>query len=1069
MRTLYALLFMILGLVPSARGQWQQVNSNTASHLNDIHFANDSVGFIAGNQGVLLKTVDRGLNWTPHVINGNENLYAVYALSDSIVYAGGTNNLYRSTDGGNTWAVVTSQYHVYEVKFFSENIGFIKTSYTENCYAAEATRYRYHRTLDGGLTWTVFNAFGTSTIYQNRLEIINSDTGYAAGIEVGFWCGYWPCCEDYRSYYFKTTDGGVTWSSISANPNFRTSEISYLDAHRGYALLAQPSPYGYMDEAQLYRTYDGGATHEFISELTVPNVNDLRFVDELEGYYPSGRSIFWTTTQGKFWDPEYTGASVLNSLYMAGKTLLFAIGRDGTILRKFIPSIPAYANWIRWNKDSIQFQNTNVGSSRATDLYLIASGNQDITVNLEAPHPFLIRPEGAEEWSSAISGLMLKAQHDTLIHISFNPDNYQHYQENLVINTTAYNDTTILVNLKGKGVYLLGGTILTDSLVCHDTVWIGSHLKLETGTRMTICPGTVMMFQGEYYMAVYGTLKAIGNERDSIIFTALDRENGWDGITFLNADSSVLEYCRLEYASSWSSFYSRHGGAIHNGGNPNVVVRHCEIAHCEPFGEGGGIYTETEMLIEYCSIHNNNSGDGGGIKIHNGSPRVFNNRIFNNSGGDGGGIAISGNSTPKIIQNLIHNNSSSRGGGIYYQATPIILQNTICSNYGTSGGGIYCDKTMGAVVEGNIIYYNKPNQCFENQAWIAPYYCLIEGGWNSSGGFNFTAAPDFIDPSSQAGNLPGVGNTNWNLLPGSPGIDLGPPQPDTDVLDFDFAGNPRFIDQRIDVGAYELCFAVQLLDSYACLGDDFTFKVVPAFSASGYSWYRNDTLLDNQYANTLLIPQAGPEDTADVYQCRVTHSQGWIVRSNPARLRLRTEPPAITLQPEGGVFETGATVTLEVDAQEAERYLWYRNSLPLSGQTERKLVITFGAPHEGLYKCLVRNACGEVFSEEVALLLDHSGVEERGSGEAGKRGSLEVWPNPAGDVINCRLSIVDCRFDVWLMIYDVFGRKVQESMHSCSPDGDISVNTTALSSGLYLLVARDEQGMLASGKLMISR
>ncbi len=117
------------------------------------------------------------------------------------------------------------------------------------------------------------------------------------------------------------------------------------------------------------------------------------------------------------------------------------------------------------------------------------------------------------------------------------------------------------------------------------------------------------------------------------------------------------------------------------------------------------------------------------------------------------------------------------------------------------------------------------------------------------------------------------------------------------------------------------------------------------------------------------------------------------------------------------------------------------------------------------------------FLEFFDIYVNTTGVEEQGSGEAGKQGggeagkhgSLDVWPNPAGDVVHCRLSVVDVRDEIWVSILDVFGREVHEFRHSCSPDGDFTIDVQALSPGMYLVIARNERDVVASGKLVIYR
>jgi hypothetical protein len=105
------------------------------------------------------------------------------------------------------------------------------------------------------------------------------------------------------------------------------------------------------------------------------------------------------------------------------------------------------------------------------------------------------------------------------------------------------------------------------------------------------------------------------------------------------------------------------------------------------------------------------------------------------------------------------------------------------------------------------------------------------------------------------------------------------------------------------------------------------------------------------------------------------------------------------------------------------------------------------------------------------------GVDEQGSGDAGmlgsrragKHGGLEAWPNPGSEIVNCQFSIVDFRCVVLVTIYDLFGREVHESMHTLQQDVGFSMDVSRLTPGLYMIVAKDENTLLGSGKLVISR
>ena len=107
------------------------------------------------------------------------------------------------------------------------------------------------------------------------------------------------------------------------------------------------------------------------------------------------------------------------------------------------------------------------------------------------------------------------------------------------------------------------------------------------------------------------------------------------------------------------------------------------------------------------------------------------------------------------------------------------------------------------------------------------------------------------------------------------------------------------------------------------------------------------------------------------------------------------------------------------------------------------------------------------------------GIEEEETGrpgdkETGRPGDketgrgLEIWPNPARGIVDCRWSIFDGRGDVVLMIYDVFGREVAEIKVPGKQD-QVQINVESYPPGVYIAVLRNGGDFLGSGKFVVAR
>jgi photosystem II stability/assembly factor-like uncharacterized protein len=82
---------------------WVPLSSGALNQLNDVFFVDDSVGYIVGNAGTILKSSDHGANWTSQTTATTSNLNAVYFMSGDSGYAVGATGTVIRTTNGSTW------------------------------------------------------------------------------------------------------------------------------------------------------------------------------------------------------------------------------------------------------------------------------------------------------------------------------------------------------------------------------------------------------------------------------------------------------------------------------------------------------------------------------------------------------------------------------------------------------------------------------------------------------------------------------------------------------------------------------------------------------------------------------------------------------------------------------------------------------------------------------------------------------------------------------------------------------------------------------------------------------
>ena len=211
--------------------------------------------------------------------------------------------------------------------------------------------------------------------------------------------------------------------------------------------------------------------------------------------------------------------------------------------------------------------------------------------------------------------------------------------------------------------------------------------------------------------------------------------------------------------------------------------------------------------------------DGGGIYIEGGAPRLQDNTLCgNHARWSGGGITCISGSAFAIVQNVIGNNlvDDGNGGGMLLYgvgvASPAIVQgNTIAMNKAlkpSAPGGL---GKGGSVYVGNISSLDLWNCiCWGSTARnevdgipVNLFYCVIPstsgGSWSDPQATCVFTNPRFVDATV----------CDFHLKASSLARDKGSPAtspattPPGGLLPFDRDGNPRVVNGRVDIGAYE--------------------------------------------------------------------------------------------------------------------------------------------------------------------------------------------------------------------------------------------------------------------------
>ena len=259
----------------------------------------------------------------------------------------------------------------------------------------------------------------------------------------------------------------------------------------------------------------------------------------------------------------------------------------------------------------------------------------------------------------------------------------------------------------------------------------------------------------------------------------------------------------------------RSGGGMFNLDNDHLTLTNIIFSgNVAVDGSGGGMYNRSNHLTLMNIIFSDNRAlYGGGLQLTDSTKATLTNVSFEGnsatatflalSGGGGGGGMSGFTTTDLVLRNVTFSrnsaSSSDAGGLLLYNGSMVSLINVIM--WGNTASSNPC-----AVPKGNAnlcsftvmpaISYSLIQGCGVSGADIWTPEEMDAGRCGTDGGNN-------IDPSDSPFN---TADDNLRLDTGSPAIDAGSTASNGGLpadITTDLAGNPRIVNDRIDMGAYE--------------------------------------------------------------------------------------------------------------------------------------------------------------------------------------------------------------------------------------------------------------------------
>ena len=302
----------------------------TTEDLNEVQFISNNIGFIAGNK-VLLKTINGGDTWIKIRESSSVNFTSIHFENENLGYAGGNDQnyayLYKTTDGGLSWAQVTREWNGNErlkiTGIFtsgSNAVSFLYNAYPNASQVSGSIVF----SSDAGVNWTRTKA---SKIVGFNCGDMNTDGKVYIGSS-NYWAGTTNNCSIFTSTFLANGSKTVTEKNLDGIADLYGIDMNGL---KGYAVGSN---------GKYFTSGDGGLNWSMrtIAGYSTETMNDVLFKDGSKGFIAGTNGLLLKTIDGGFsWFKEPTDSvEEFTSIAIKPDGTVFAVGTKGEIFRKIL-------------------------------------------------------------------------------------------------------------------------------------------------------------------------------------------------------------------------------------------------------------------------------------------------------------------------------------------------------------------------------------------------------------------------------------------------------------------------------------------------------------------------------------------------------------------------------------------------------------------------------------------------------------------------------------------------------------------------------------------------------------
>ncbi|VAW61143.1 hypothetical protein MNBD_GAMMA08-272, partial [hydrothermal vent metagenome] len=227
-------------------------SSNTpdpSTNLNAVHFSDALNGWVVGDRGTILHTVDGGNSWATQTSGSSRSLNSVQFLDKGLRgWAVGNGTILHTADGGKSWAAQTSG-----ASSWLTSVQFLDKGLRGWTVGNGGTILH---TADGGKSWAAQTS-GASSWLTSVQFLDKGLRGWAVGDE---------------GTILHTVDGGKSWAAQTSESSSNLESVQFLDKGlRGWAVGR---------EGTILHTVDGGKSWAAQTSGSSSRLRSVQFLDK---------------------------------------------------------------------------------------------------------------------------------------------------------------------------------------------------------------------------------------------------------------------------------------------------------------------------------------------------------------------------------------------------------------------------------------------------------------------------------------------------------------------------------------------------------------------------------------------------------------------------------------------------------------------------------------------------------------------------------------------------------------------------------------------------------------------